>query len=305
MRTPLANKKDVFFAQAEDMYDGLVRYGSDLDQVSITDSVLRNAILTAEAAVRGFDEARAARRAAVVAQTAADDAGKRFIRAARNVIAVQYGELYSETWAPTGFPNQSTSIPTTMAERQTLLRALQNFFANHGAFENAPMGVTAVQAGILFNGLSDARSLVNNCYDISNASKAERDAKLGDLRRKMLRLIQELELSLAADDPRWYSFGLTPPAAPETPEMVEEVVLTIGGSGIVLASWTNPPRAGRYRVLKQIVGVDAEFVTVETVYDTQFTFTGLPAGKTLRVQIVSANEAGTGDPSETVEIVIA
>jgi hypothetical protein len=116
--------------------------------------------------------------------------------------------------------------------------------------------------------------------------------------------ITELGQLMEDDDPRWYSFGLTPPAVPETPEAVDDVVLSHAGPGRVLASWTGTPRAGRYRVLKQVIGVDAEPVLADTIYDTQFAFTGLTAGQTLRVFVEAANDAGIADPSEAVEIVV-
>ncbi len=304
MKNTIARKREAVFVQAEDMVDGLIRYGVDLGVVLVTESLLHSRILAAEATGRGYDEQVAARSLAFAAQTEADQEGRKFLRIVRNLLALRFGEFYSPAWAPTGFPNNSTAIPGTMGERQTLLRSLQNYFANHPEHEQASMGVTAVQAGIRFNASSDARSAVNNANDMVESSKIARDNALEELRRKMRGLIDELGQLMADDDSRWYSFGLNPPAAPDTPEVVEELVLSHGGTGIVLASWINPPRAERYRVLKQIVGVDAEPVAVETVYDTQFTFTGLTAGQTLRVQIVAANEAGVAGPSETVEIVV-
>ena len=306
MKNTLADKREALFAQAEDMADGLDRYAAILGVAWITPPVLRDALGEATTPTRGFDEARAARQVAVAVQTEADEAGRKFIRTARNVLALRLGELYSDAWAPTGFPNQSTSVPKTIAERQELLRSLQQFYAAHPAEETPALNLTALQADALFNQLSDARSAVNNRYEQLNATLDERNAALDTLRGNMRWCIQELGHVLAEDDPRWYSFGLNPPAAPATPEVVEGLALNSmgAGAGVVLASWDHAPRAERYRVFKQVVGVDAELVPVETVHDTQFAFTGLTPGQTLRVQIVAANEAGSANPSEVSTIVV-
>jgi len=50
--------------------------------------------------------------------------------------------------------------------------------------------------------------------------------------------------------------------------------------------------------------VDANFVAVATVNDSDCTLSGLSCGKTVRVQIVTASNAGQGQPSDTAEIII-
>ncbi len=48
----------------------------------------------------------------------------------------------------------------------------------------------------------------------------------------------------------------------------------------------------------------AEFIAPPALPYSDYTFTGLPSGKTLRVQIYAANDAGQAQPSLTVEIVV-
>ncbi len=45
-------------------------------------------------------------------------------------------------------------------------------------------------------------------------------------------------------------------------------------------------------------------VSAATVTDSDYTFTGQPSGKTLKVEIISANDAGQAQPSVTAEIVV-
>jgi len=75
-------------------------------------------------------------------------------------------------------------------------------------------------------------------------------------------------------------------------------------AGTVLAHWSNSSRATRYRVFKQIDGVDAIPVNVNTVTDSDATLTAQPSGKTLKVYVIAANDAGQAAPSDTVTIVV-
>ena len=75
-------------------------------------------------------------------------------------------------------------------------------------------------------------------------------------------------------------------------------------AGTVLAHWSNSSRATRYRVFKQIDGVDAVPVNINTVTDSDATLTAQPSGKTLKVYVIAANDAGQAAPSDTVTIVV-
>jgi hypothetical protein len=88
------------------------------------------------------------------------------------------------------------------------------------------------------------------------------------------------------------------------PDLPEGLVLAGYGPGVVFADWGDTPRAEHFRVEKQIVGVDADFVRAETRDEGDATLTGLPSGKTLRVRIVAVNEAGPGAASAVTEIVV-
>ncbi len=45
-------------------------------------------------------------------------------------------------------------------------------------------------------------------------------------------------------------------------------------------------------------------LVVATVTDSDYTFTNLPSGKTVKVQIITANDAGEAQPSVTAEMVV-
>jgi hypothetical protein len=53
-----------------------------------------------------------------------------------------------------------------------------------------------------------------------------------------------------------------------------------------------------------IVGVGPVPVNVKTVTESKTTLTGLPSGKTVQYDIVSANVAGQAAPGDPVQIVV-
>ena len=83
------------------------------------------------------------------------------------------------------------------------------------------------------------------------------DEKISDLR-------SELDSVLQPTDPRWLKFFDRIPGDPRVPEKVEEVTATAQPGGIIDLDWSDTARAARYRVLKQVVGTDTDFVVVLT-----------------------------------------
>lgn len=295
---------EALFTLAEDMADGLNAHETAVGVKQNTQTAVRAALSDAQTKQSAFLAARSAQKSLTAAQTVADSNAKAFIAAARSVLATYLGAGWSQAWVATGFPNQSTAVPSTMAERQALLASLQAYFTANPSQENAPLNVTAARAGTLFTALSDARSAVNAGLVDAGQKKAARDASETALRRRMRGLVDELTQLVAEDDPRWYAFGLNPPAAPDTPDVPDGLVLTAGEAGTVLADWADAARAEHYRVFKQVVGTDPDFVAVAMVNDSDATLSGLPSGGTVRVRVTAVNEAGESLPSESAEMVV-
>lgn len=292
------------FTLAEDMADGLHGHEVAVGVKQNTEAAFRADLTAAITAQTNHVAAQTAKVALSTAVTVADSNGKAFISTARNVLATYLGNGYSQAWDATGFPDQSTAVPGTQAKRQALLQALQNYFTANPAQENPPLNITAARAGQLFTALSDARSAANDGNTDAGQKKNTRDAAEKTLRNRMSGLVGELGQLLDANDPLWLAFGLNQPGATNLPDVADSLILTVGGTGTVLADWSDASRATRYRVFKQVVGVDAAMVSAATVTDSDYTFTGLPSGKTLKVEIISANDAGQAQPSTTAEIVV-
>lgn len=302
----LPDRLNELFTLAEDMADGLAHNAADAQPIDIkqnTETVLRAALTAAQAAQNSFETARAHKKNLNTAVNLADSNAKAFIATARNVLRVELGNEWSESWLPTGFPNQSLAVPETIAERQALLQSLQTFLSDP-AVENAPLNITGTRAGELFVALSSARSVLNAHLTALGQKKTTRDSAVIALRKRMSGLVDELGQLIPADDPRWYGFGLNPPAAPDTPDAPDTPVLTSSDPGTLVADWGDVPRATRYRVWRQIVGTDTEFVSSSTVLDSDTSLSGLPSGATVRVRVSAANDAGESQPGPAAEIVV-
>lgn len=298
---------DKVFTLADDMADGLENDSNQAEPIDIkqnTAPVIRAALLAATQAQEAYNTVRGQRGTIASAVAVADSNGKAFTGLARNVLKPFLGNDWSETWLSTGFPNQSLAIPETIQERQALLQSLKAYFASHTAQENAPLNVTAARAEILFKALSDARSALNTHLTLSGQKQATRDAAVKALRKRMSGLVAELGQLIADDDPRWLGFGLNMPASPDTPDIPDAPILTAIDADSLLAVWPDEPRATRYRVWRQIVGADVNFVAVATVNDHDANLDNLPSGVTIRIRISAANDTGESQPGPASEIVL-
>jgi hypothetical protein len=288
-------------ALAEDAADGAQTHEVAIGLKQNKEADIRTDLTDVLTRIATHATAVGAKPALSAAVRTADSNGKAFIATARDVLVPPLGGQWSEAWAPTGFPNQSLAVPRTQPERQSLLASLRDYFTANPAKENAPLGITAALAATRFTAFSDGRSGFNQGVTLTGQLIVARDASAKKLTKRMRGLVDELTQLLEDDDPIWYAFGFNPPAAPETPDQVEGLVVT-PGDGNAFADWEDTPRADRYHVEIQIVGVDTDFRRVATVTESDATITGLAAGQTVRVRVLAVNDAGDGPPSAVLEI---
>ena len=301
----LPGNLEVLFTLAEDMANGLHDHQAAIRVLQNLENKVRADLLVAQTTQQNCLTARTAKVALTTAQTVADSNTRAFIGILREVLAVTLGSQWSAAWIATGFPNQSLAVPSKMEERQALLVALQSYLTANPNVENAPLNVTAAQAGMLFTALSNARSAVYAGMADCGQKKLLRDNAELSLRLRMRGLIDELTQLLTATDPRWMAFGLVPPAESDQPGIPEGLVLTAGLAGSVLADWANAPRATHYRVYRQVLGSDPQFVLAASVQDSDATLTGLPSGATLNVYVIAINNDGDESPpsdSQTINV---
>jgi len=300
----LPNKLDRLFALGDDMCDGAHTHEVAIGIKQNTEAVVRPALDAARAAEAAYGTCKVLRKTANAAHTVADNAAKVFITNAKKRLSKFFGEAYSTEWGAAGWPNNSTGVPSSQAERFSLINSLKLYFTANSAHESVDMEVTAALAATVHTTLSDARTALDQKIMQSGQAKAARDAAETNLRKRLRGMIGELETLLSGEDPLWHAFGLSRPADEETPEAPSFTTATPGGAGIVHVDWDDPLRADHFRVWILIVGTDSDFRAVETVTDSDATLPGLPSGSTVKIQVTSVNGAGESGPGPIAEIVV-
>ena len=306
MSNTLPSGRPQLFALGEDMADGLHDHGAAAGVKHNTEPVFRADLDAAKLAECVYGASKTAKDGFSTSLRIADSNCRAFLKAARAVLAQNLGKDWSAAWEATGFPSQSTAVPNTQDERLTLCSALKKYFTDNPAMEvnTAKLVVTAAKADTLFNAVSDARTAVNNGNTDAGNKMAARDAAEEKLRARLRGLITELEQLLDDNSTLWDAFGLNAPGAASTPDVPEALVVTPGAAGTLLVDWADARRAARYRVWVQVLTVDADFRAVATVTDSDATLSGLPSGKTVKVRVTAANDAGESGPSAEVQPVV-
>ena len=292
------------FTLADDMAGGLHKYEAAIGVKQNTEVALRTALTAAVGAEGDFREATSTLNALEKSRGAADAAAAVFIKAARAVLVQSLGELWSDQWLATGFPNQSTAVPKRQPELLQLCAALHIYLAANPGKEIPQLGVTAAVAQARHDGLQAARHAVEEGMADAETKRNARDAAVAALRKRMRGLIAELEQLLDENAPEWAAFNLNAPGAVVTPEIPEGLTVTNLAAGMSQASWNPAARATRYRVWLQVAGRDEDFQPVATVHDTKARLTDLPTGATVNVRVTAANETGESQPGEMVMAVV-
>lgn len=287
---------------AEDAADGADQHGVALGLAQNSAAKIRADLATVAGdpttqpptpgAQAAYTAAKAAKTAASAAQRTAESNARAFVGSAIGVLKNYLGRPWSSAWVAAGFVNGSLAVPD---DPLPLLGTLRAYFTQNPAHENAPLGVTAAACHTHLDGLSDARMGVNLSNAALGAAKQARDAAQETLYKRLCGLRAELAQLLADDDARWYAFGFDRPSDGEHPASVQGLVLTAGGPGVVLVDWDDARRAERYRVLRQVVGMDAAPVLIDsTLRESEVALRNLPSGKQLVVTVSAVNDAGEG-----------
>jgi len=291
-------------ASGEDLCDGLNQHAAAIGIKQNTFALTRADLDALIAARDAQSAAEGAQPAAYAALRTADSNGKGFIARAIKVLSIALGDGWSDAWIATGLPNNTVGIPNTQDARFAALGGLKAYFTANSARENAPLNVTAAIAGTLYGAISDARLAVNNALTLTkNKVMAKGDAKAA-FGTRYRGAIGELEQLLEADDPKWYDFGLNRPADSAQPGQPSNVHGTALGGARVMVQIDGARRANSFNYYKQVIGVDAQPVKVRNDQATEIIIEGLPVGATVSITVTGVNDAGEGQPSEAVNVVV-
>jgi len=183
-----------------------------------------------------------------------------------------------------------------------VVKAMQLYLEAHPAVTVAGVA-TAELAGGVYDELSTAFSASKQAKADLRKRKAARNAAANAVRVDLMLLRRELSMVLEDNDPRWLDFGFNVPADVSVPDAPEVFSVTAGAPGHLVLNWAFPTNATRVRVFRQIVGVDAEFVHIDTLKESSKDIGGFTSGAHVKFYITAANAAGEGLPSRTVEVV--
>ena len=302
MENTVLVKKEETVAQANQMISGLELHEATANVKQNTKLVLMAALANALNAKTAYDNAVTNRATLITALATANENVKTFISSARSVLLFFIGSLWTEAWASTGFPDQSTAVPRTVALREVLIGSLKTYFTNNPGHEVPMLNVTATIAETLRTALAEARAAYVESISDCRVKQEARDDAFTQLRKRMRGLISELETVLDPNDSRWLAFGLNVPAADATPEIPEGLVVTLLGPGTAAMHWTASARADRYRIWQKVHGLNNDYVVIETREELDFTAEDLPANSTIDFAISAVNDGGESQLSAPVTI---
>ncbi|HEY0550956.1 MAG TPA: fibronectin type III domain-containing protein, partial [Verrucomicrobiae bacterium] len=282
---------------------GCVLYQAIINLTHFNEPVITTARIAAKAKDDAYQAAKGPKAAAVAAHASRIIDARTLITVCRDVLKPRLGKRWSPAWAVTGFTTR-LQIPSSSADLLPLLESLETYFTANPTHEVADLGATAAAAHTLHEQLSAARTTANACDADVALKKAERDAELKKLRNCGRGLLAELKTLIAGDDGRWRAFGFNPPSAVGLPEVPEGLEVIGSMAQHLFATWESAPLADRYRLYRQIVGVDADFVLVKTVTETESDLNTFTSGQVVRVRVTAVNDAGESLMSEIVEVTV-
>ena len=194
------------------------------------------------------------------------------------------------------------ALPKTDAGRCQMLDKVKQYFTANPGRENAQDQFTAAKADALYTALSNAVAAIDDSKIGSRTARDTRDTAQKGLKTKLQELRSELKTVLDLKDPRWLKFIDRIPGDPRAPEQVTEVTATAQPGGLILIDWPDATRAARYKVFKQIVGVDPTPLVVATVEDSDAQITGVPSGATVELKVVASNAVGDAPASAPIQL---
>lgn len=282
-------------ARSHDLAFACANYGEDIGLKINTGEVMHAALNEATAAlaqVRSLTGLRGKRRADF---RKADAAVKRTLGHCRLRLVMFYGQAFNVHWDAAGFPDNSTQVPESQAQRSSLLAQLALWFKANPTLESGDMQATAAISESVHDAYQTARSAVLSSKTELCQAVQQKDAALNRLRDRYRSLISELTVLLSTDDPRWQLFGLNLPAQPSAPRPVPIAQFEWLPQGGLSVSWQRGAHATRYRVQARHAG-ETDFTHVVTRHNLEAHLPELTPEPGLELQIIAANEVSESAP---------
>ena len=294
-QNPIPENLDDLMTMAEDAADGLHQLEATVGVKQNTEASMRldlSGLVTTKGA---YDVLVATGTTLTTTLTVAKSNARGFCTAVRDRLKLFLGKQASDAWQEPGWSANSIAVPSTSERLLPLLGSIGTYFTAHPTQQDtSALNLTAAQAGILHEALSDARSAVNSHDQAEGDAKNARDAAADQLRNRLRALVNELALLLDPLSPSWRTFGLNAPGAPDRPDAVKNTQATALGSGQVRVQCTAAARADYYQVHQFIVGTDTAYVLTDSPPGPDVILANRPVGATIKYKMRAVNETGPG-----------
>ncbi len=281
---------------------GLTEFAVTLTITHCTTAQLTTLITSAETTSNTYLASKSAKTQAYIDLRTARAAAILFLENVREFLKPRLGAEWNGLWNIVGFTGPLLAVPREDEDVLAMLRAVKAYFLPDATLESAAYQLTALKAEERITALTAAMTTANNCREDQRAKREARDAAVAALLKKLRSLWTELASVLEPLDTRWLKFIDRIPGDPRVPAAVEDVSAAAQPGGIITLDWEDTERAARYKVLKQVVGVDADLVLFTTVDDSDAQVTGLPVGATVNLQIVATNSVGDAPASGVIQL---
>ena len=140
------DNNDILRALADRIADGCHQHEVALNIKQNTEAAIRAAITGLAQSELQVGLKKSALSDAYAALATADTAGEKVLTDCKLRLAQKLGQRWSAAWEPTGFPGQSTAVPTTMDPRFTLLDSLRGCEKSQSTEELASLRAIIRQA---------------------------------------------------------------------------------------------------------------------------------------------------------------
>jgi hypothetical protein len=213
------------------------------------------------------------------------------------------GTGWNSAWNAAGFTDGSLAVEPNPMVRLQQLRA---YYAANPAREVANVNgiaCTAAACEAAAQAISTAQSESNQSNTDAGTAQSNLLAGIAAGRRRMTGLREELAQLLEDTDDRWYAFGFEKPGDPSSPEVPENLTVTMGAAGTLILHCDNARRAESYRFTVTNAANGTKLVD-KLSDEPEVVFSGLPSGTAVNIIVSAKNATGESGDSEPVGAVV-
>ena len=296
-------KKTALFAYSEKWSSGITTHKVSLGLIRYPDDSLNSMLGNARQTELDFQISRSVTLEASNGLKSARGTAVLYLEKCRPTLKQYLGERWSTTWNQTGFTKNSLQVPKqNSADIKQMLIAMQKYFQDHPAHQNAAAGVTAAATGALLTSLTASIKLVDGAESDQLKKRKSRDTTHDALSQYLRDSRREVESAIKPEDERWKDFMDAVPGELRAPEAVKAIVAEPGMPGHVRLSFLGAVRATAYGVYVSTDG-GATYEHFETIHDTVADLVLTP-GAHVKIRVKASNAAGQSAFSPVAEVTV-